>query len=132
MLRKAAKKAKPFKGFKRSPYRAEPIRQRPVPLKKPKKKPAPKPKPKQKEEIKPMADQQKQLDSVKEAASRISGKIRNLENEINAGKSTPPDPGLAAQFDGIQADLEQLKNPETIGQAPAEKDDDKKAGSHKK
>src|SRR5580765_6602299 len=100
MLRKAAKKAKPFKGFKRSPYRAEPIRQRPLPLK-PKKKKKPKPKDDQimstKENHKETKDkEQPKTESAKEVASRVSGKIRNLENLINANRPTPPDPEIAA------------------------------------
>lgn len=74
----------------------------------------------------------KSAEAAKEAASRISGKLRNLENEINSTRSTPPDPALAVKFDEIQSELEALKSG-TPGSAPpahaekhAEKNDDKK------
>jgi hypothetical protein len=95
----------------------------------------PKAKPKAKRNPK-MADQQKQIDDMKERAGRISGKIRNLENEINATRPTPPDPNLAAQFDAIQQELEALKNPETAGttthaEKDSEEDNGKKGGKKK-
>jgi hypothetical protein len=62
-----------------------------------------------------MADE-KAAEAAKEAASRISGKIRNLENEINSRSSSPPDPGIAAQFDAIQRELEALKSGESGSQ----------------
>ena len=128
-MKKAAKKGKQFSGFKPSPHKAEPIRKRPVsmpPIKeKPKPKPIPKPEPKPEPqpkpaeplpEPKPMANAEPKrhpkIESIKETASRVKGKIRNLENKINAGRSTPPDPELAAEFDGIQADLEALEKHE--------------------
>jgi hypothetical protein len=60
----------------------------------------------------PKAKDHPKQEKVSEIASRISGKIRNIENKINANRPTPPDPEIAAEFDGLQADLETLKNAE--------------------
>ena len=56
--------------------------------------------------------EQPKTESAKEVASRVSGKIRNLENLINANRPTPPDPEIAAGFDAIQRDLDAIKNAE--------------------
>lgn len=77
-----------------------------------------------------MADEEKDK-KTQEAASRISGRLRNLENEINAGRSTPPDPNIAAQFDAIQRDLEALKSGQDVGEAE-EKDEGDSHDAHSK
>jgi len=60
----------------------------------------------------PKPKEHPKLEKASEIASRVAGKIRNLENKINANRPTPPDPEIAAEFDGIQADLETIKNAE--------------------
>ena len=56
-----------------------------------------------------MAKEHPKIDKIKEVASRVGSKIRNLENAINAARSAPPDPAIAEQFDDIQRDVETLK-----------------------
>lgn len=116
---KPTKKGKPFTGFKPSPHKAEPIPSKVYKkgIKPKKEKPQPEPEPlpepvASQPEPEPMAKERPKLDAIKETVSRIAGKIRNLENAINAARSTPPDPEVAAQFDSIQRDVEEIKNAE--------------------